>query len=56
MYAELEEDSAQEDENRPAPHVEEPAYKESDEWEDYAFEPFQLEERAGIRRRENRRT
>ena len=26
-------------------HVEEPAYKESDEWEDYAFEPFQLEER-----------
>ena len=45
MYAELEEDSAQEDENRPAPHVEEPAYKESDEWEDYAFEPFQLEER-----------
>ena len=45
VYAELEEDSAQEDENRPAPHVEEPAYKESDEWEDYAFEPFQLEER-----------
>lgn len=45
VYAELEEDSAQEDENRPAPHVEEPVYKESDEWEDYAFEPFQLEER-----------
>lgn len=45
VYAELEEDAAQEDENRPAPHVEEPAYKESDEWEDYAFEPFQLEER-----------
>ncbi|WP_050551890.1 stage VI sporulation protein D [Bacillus cereus] len=44
-YAELEVDSAQEDENRPTPHVEEPAYKESDEWEDYAFEPFQLEER-----------
>ncbi|KAA6477232.1 stage VI sporulation protein D [Bacillus cereus] len=45
VYADLEEDSAQEDENRPAPHVEEPTYKESDEWEDYAFEPFQLEER-----------
>ncbi|NUW47958.1 stage VI sporulation protein D [Bacillus thuringiensis] len=45
VYADLEEDSAQEDENRPAPHVEEPKYKESDEWEDYAFEPFQLEER-----------
>lgn len=44
-YAELEVDSAQEDENRPTPQVEEPAYKESDEWEDYAFEPFQLEER-----------
>nr|WP_206704467.1 stage VI sporulation protein D [Bacillus wiedmannii] len=44
-YAELEADSAQEDENRPAMHVEEPIYKESDEWEDYAFEPFQLEER-----------
>ncbi len=44
-YAELEVDSAQEEENRPTPHVEEPAYKESDEWEDYAFEPFQLEER-----------
>lgn len=44
-YAELEADSAQEDENRPAMHVEEPVYKESDEWEDYAFEPFQLEER-----------
>ncbi len=44
-YAELEDDSAQEDENRPTPQVEEPAYKESDEWEDYAFEPFQLEER-----------
>ncbi len=44
-YAELEVDSAEEDENRPTPHVEEPAYKESDEWEDYAFEPFQLEER-----------
>ncbi|PFL69624.1 stage VI sporulation protein D [Bacillus cereus] len=44
-YAELEADSAQEDENRPAMHVEEPTYKESDEWEDYAFEPFQLEER-----------
>ncbi|MBE5104445.1 stage VI sporulation protein D [Bacillus thuringiensis] len=44
-YAELEDDSAEEDENRPVPHVEEPAYKESDEWEDYAFEPFQLEER-----------
>ena len=40
VYADLEEDSAQEDENRPAPHVEEPTYKESDEWEDYAFEPF----------------
>lgn len=45
VYADLEEDSAQEDENRLAPHVEEPTYKESDEWEDYAFEPFQLEER-----------
>ncbi|MFJ8240512.1 stage VI sporulation protein D [Bacillus tropicus] len=44
-YAELEADSVQEDENRPTPQVEEPAYKESDEWEDYAFEPFQLEER-----------
>ncbi|WIG41107.1 stage VI sporulation protein D [Bacillus toyonensis] len=44
-YAELEDDSAEEDENRPAPHVAEPTYKESDEWEDYAFEPFQLEER-----------
>ncbi|AIM13865.1 stage VI sporulation protein D, putative [Bacillus anthracis] len=44
-YAELEVDSAQEEENRPTPHVEEPVYKESDEWEDYAFEPFQLEER-----------
>ncbi|HFK1682112.1 stage VI sporulation protein D [Bacillus sp. SRB1LM] len=44
-YAELEVDSAEEDENRPTPQVEEPAYKESDEWEDYAFEPFQLEER-----------
>ncbi|NKW84018.1 stage VI sporulation protein D [Bacillus cereus] len=44
-YAELEVDSAQEEENRPTPQVEEPAYKESDEWEDYAFEPFQLEER-----------
>ncbi len=44
-YAELEVDSAQEDENRPTPQVEEPAYKESDKWEDYAFEPFQLEER-----------
>ncbi|WP_141436542.1 stage VI sporulation protein D [Bacillus cereus] len=43
--AELEDDSAEEGENRPASHVEEPAYKESDEWEDYAFEPFQLEER-----------
>ena len=49
-YTELEVDSAQEEENRPTPHVEEPAYKESDEWEDYAFEPFQLEERkAGSR-------
>ncbi len=44
-YAELEEDAAQEYETRPTPQVEEPAYKESDEWEDYAFEPFQLEER-----------
>ncbi len=44
-YAELEDDLAQEYETRPTPHVEEPAYKESDEWEDYAFEPFQLEER-----------
>ena len=44
-YAELEDDSAQEHETRPTPQVEEPAYKESDEWEDYAFEPFQLEER-----------
>lgn len=44
-YAELEDDSAQEHETRPTPRVEEPAYKESDEWEDYAFEPFQLEER-----------
>ncbi|MGG0303241.1 stage VI sporulation protein D [Bacillus albus] len=44
-YAELEDDSAQEYETRPMPQVEEPAYKESDEWEDYAFEPFQLEER-----------
>ena len=41
----MEVDSAQEEENRPTPHVEEPVYKESDEWEDYAFEPFQLEER-----------
>ncbi|WP_205685962.1 stage VI sporulation protein D [Bacillus hominis] len=44
-YAELEDVSAEEDENRPAPHEEVPAYKESDGWEDYAFEPFQLEER-----------
>ncbi|MCC2327884.1 stage VI sporulation protein D [Bacillus wiedmannii] len=44
-YSELEDDSAQEYETRPTPQVEEPAYKESDEWEDYAFEPFQLEER-----------
>ncbi|WP_144612387.1 stage VI sporulation protein D [Bacillus cereus] len=44
-YVELEDDSAQEYETRPTPQVEEPAYKESDEWEDYAFEPFQLEER-----------
>lgn len=44
-YAELEDDLAQEYETRPTPQVEEPAYKESDEWEDYAFEPFQLEER-----------
>ena len=44
-YVELEDDSAQEHETRPTPQVEEPAYKESDEWEDYAFEPFQLEER-----------
>ena len=44
-YAELEVDSAQEEENRPTPHVEAPVYKASDEWEDYAFEPFQLEER-----------
>ncbi|ENQ3109287.1 stage VI sporulation protein D [Bacillus cereus] len=44
-YVELEVDLAQEDGNRPTPQVEEPAYKESDEWEDYAFEPFQLEER-----------
>ncbi|HHT7188295.1 TPA: stage VI sporulation protein D [Bacillus cereus] len=44
-YAELEDDSAESDDNRPASHVEEPAYKQSDEWEDYAFEPFQLEER-----------
>ncbi|PGZ11328.1 stage VI sporulation protein D [Bacillus cereus] len=43
--AELEDDSAEEGENRPASLEEEPAYKESDEWEDYAFEPFQLEER-----------
>ncbi|MGG5739161.1 MULTISPECIES: stage VI sporulation protein D [Bacillus cereus group] len=45
VYAELEDEPAEEDENRPATHVEEPVYKESDEWEDYAFEPFQLEER-----------
>ncbi|MDI6533788.1 stage VI sporulation protein D [Bacillus mycoides] len=45
VYAELEADSAEEDESRPAPHEEVPAYKESDGWEDYAFEPFQLEER-----------
>ncbi|WP_426950575.1 stage VI sporulation protein D [Bacillus mycoides] len=44
-YAELEVDSAEEGESRPAPHEEVPAYKESDGWEDYAFEPFQLEER-----------
>ncbi|MES5956954.1 stage VI sporulation protein D [Bacillus fungorum] len=44
-YVELEDDSVQEEENRPTPHLEEPTYKESDEWEDYAFEPFQLEER-----------
>lgn len=44
-YAELEDDAAEEYETRPTPQVEEPAYKESDEWEDYAFEPFQLEER-----------
>ncbi|WP_186320867.1 stage VI sporulation protein D [Bacillus mycoides] len=44
-YAELEADSAEEDESRPAQHEEVPAYKESDGWEDYAFEPFQLEER-----------
>lgn len=45
VYAELEADSAEEDESSPAPHEEVPAYKESDGWEDYAFEPFQLEER-----------
>ncbi|WP_193645271.1 stage VI sporulation protein D [Bacillus cereus] len=45
VYAELEADSAEEDESRPEPHEEVPAYKESDGWEDYAFEPFQLEER-----------
>ncbi|MES5928786.1 stage VI sporulation protein D [Bacillus cereus group sp. MG9] len=45
VYAELEADSAEEDESRPVPHEEVPAYKESDGWEDYAFEPFQLEER-----------
>ncbi|WP_142344292.1 stage VI sporulation protein D [Bacillus cereus] len=44
-YAKLEDVSAEEDEDRPAPHEEVPAYKESDGWEDYAFEPFQLEER-----------
>lgn len=44
-YAELEADSAEDAESRPAPHEEVPAYKESDGWEDYAFEPFQLEER-----------
>ncbi|EJV67225.1 stage VI sporulation protein D [Bacillus mycoides] len=44
-YAELEADSAEDDESRPAPNEEVPAYKESDGWEDYAFEPFQLEER-----------
>ncbi|PFL20683.1 stage VI sporulation protein D [Bacillus cereus] len=44
-YAKLEDVSAEEDEDRPALHEEVPAYKESDGWEDYAFEPFQLEER-----------
>ncbi|QWU47058.1 MULTISPECIES: stage VI sporulation protein D [Bacillus] len=45
VYAELEGDSAEENENRPTQYEEVPAYKESDGWEDYAFEPFQLEER-----------
>ncbi|MFK4465499.1 stage VI sporulation protein D [Bacillus sp. RC252] len=45
VYAELEADSAEEDESRPVLHEEVPVYKESDGWEDYAFEPFQLEER-----------
>ncbi|MBW3495875.1 MULTISPECIES: stage VI sporulation protein D [Bacillus] len=45
VYAELETDSAEEDESRPVLHEEVPVYKESDGWEDYAFEPFQLEER-----------
>ncbi|WP_242271208.1 stage VI sporulation protein D [Bacillus cereus group sp. BfR-BA-01310] len=45
-YAELEEDTqAEEEESRPAQLEEVSAYKESDGWEDYAFEPFQLEER-----------
>ncbi len=41
----MEVESAQEEENRPTPHVVEPVYKESDEWEAYAFEPSQLKER-----------
>ncbi|ARJ24049.1 stage VI sporulation protein D [Bacillus mycoides] len=45
VHAELEADSAEEDESRPVLHEEVPVYKESDGWEDYAFEPFQLEER-----------
>ncbi|NWK67892.1 stage VI sporulation protein D [Bacillus paramycoides] len=50
VYAEMEEVEAEEtsvieDENRPAQLEEVSAYKESDGWEDYAFEPFQLEER-----------
>ncbi|MFJ8413273.1 stage VI sporulation protein D [Bacillus paramycoides] len=50
VYAEMEEVEAEEtsvieDENRPVQHEEVSAYKESDGWEDYAFEPFQLEER-----------
>ncbi|QWG58002.1 stage VI sporulation protein D [Bacillus mycoides] len=45
VCAELEADSAEEDESRPALHEEVPVYKESDGWEDYAFEPFQVEER-----------
>ncbi|KFM98485.1 stage VI sporulation protein D [Bacillus clarus] len=46
-YAEVEREeiTAAPDEKEPVSYEEEPVYKENDGWEDYAFEPFQLEER-----------